>query len=613
MNIDNTQTDSKNRLLQNVLILFVLIFIVSQLTTQFMAHQFQGSFQLHQPWKWVSWSNFYWNSHPALVKQGVAVFGFGLALCFLMYAYLMVLRGRKVSAIKGLHGTAHWATRKEVVKSGLIPQGKEKGQGVYIGGWFDEKANTVRYLRHNGPEHILAFAPTRSGKGVGLVLPTLLSWEESVICYDIKGENWALTSGWRQKYANNKVMKFDPASNDGSGVAFNPLEEVRIGTDKEVGDAQNIATMLVDPDGKGLNDHWSKSSHALLTACIIHVGYAIPKEEQRQACLADIGDLLANPDYSVEEVLDMLLEYQHTDNGVHPLVAQEARAMLNKDERELGGVLSSAISYLTLYRDPVICQNTAHSDFTIHDLMNDEQPVSLYLVVRPSDADRVRPLIRLLLTQVVRKLTERMEFKEGQSVKHYKHRLLLLIDEFASLKTLNVIEEALAFMAGYGLKAYLIVQDLQQITKSYTKDEGLMGNCHVRIAYAPNKIDTAEALSKMSGQTTIIKKQTTVSGKRYGQSLGQVSESMQEVQRNLITADEVMRLPGMEKDAHNKISKAGDMLIFIAGQSPIYGRQILYFMDEKFKARANLPAPKTSDTLKNMTKKVKEDALLKFS
>lgn len=178
---------------------------------------------------------------------------------------------------------------------------------------------------------------------------------------------------------------------------------------------------------------------------------------------------------------------------------------------------------------------------------------------------------------------------------HYKHRLLLMIDEFASLKRLPVIEEALAFMAGYGLKAYLIVQDLQQIIGAYGREEGLVGNCHVRIAYAPNKMETAELLSRMSGQTTIIQKKTTVSGKRFGYALGQVSETMQEVQRPLITADEAMRLPAAVKDVNDKITEPGHMLIFVAGHAPIYGRQILYFRDPAFQARAEVPTPKISD------------------
>lgn len=600
-------TNSFSKIVGNIFLLMILVCISSSITTQYLAHKFGYHSSLGDPlfstfyWPgaWVEWSWRWWSTHAQVLQQGLTLFTALSILSMVIFAFGIFLRARKSVAIAGLHGTAHWASQQEIQNAGLLSKQKNKANdGVYVGGWFNPKTKQIQYLRHAGPEHVLAFAPTRSGKGVGLVLPTLLSWQGSLICYDIKGENWALTSGWRKHHAGNKVMKFDPAASDGSSLSFNPLAEIRLGEDQEVGDTQNIASMLVDTDGKGLFDHWSKTSHALLTGAILHCCYQVQQEQHRKATLADVGELLANPDYTIQEVLTQMLEYQHRDGKTHPLVAQEARAMLNKDERELSSVVSTAISFLTLYRDPIVKKNTSRSDFRIQDLMNDNDPVSLYLVVRPSDADRLRPLIRLILTQIVRRLTESMDFKEGRSVTHYKHRLLLMIDEFASLKRLPVIEEALAFMAGYGLKAYLIVQDLQQITGTYGRDESLMGNCHIRIAYAPNKIETADLLSRMSGQTTVIRKQTTVSGKRFGYMLGQVSESMQEVQRPLLTADEAMRLPASVKDATDKIIEPGHMLIFVAGHAPIYGCQILYFQDPTFSARSKVEPPKVSDRIR---------------
>jgi len=227
---------------------------------------------IHWPFQWIDWGARY-----GLLNEGFSVWASGSILLLGLYAVLLM---RKHSnAIEGLHGSAHWATPKEVRASGLLPTRGNTGGGVYVGGWKETRSGPVRYLRHNGPEHVLAFAPTRSGKGVGLVLPTLLSWRESAIVYDIKGENWALTAGWRQREAGNKVLKFDPTSPE--GAAFNPLAEIRIGAAQEVSDAQNIATMLVDPDGKGLADHWAKTSYALLTGAILHCCYAIRAEEDR--------------------------------------------------------------------------------------------------------------------------------------------------------------------------------------------------------------------------------------------------------------------------------------------------------------------------------------------
>lgn len=559
-----------------------------------------GRWKLYTPLDWLGWYN-RWHAVTA-AASAFRVAGWLSLLGALAVAAFVIYRtkqGREQiqAESESLHGSAHWAGAKEVEQTGLIG----KGSGVYVGAWKDSRTNKMLYLRHDGPEHIMAFAPTRSGKGVGLVLPTLLSWPHSALIYDIKGENWALTSGWRRLEAGNHAVKFEPSAMDGSSARFNPLAEVRLRTDREVADVQNIMTMIVDPDGKGLQDHWQKSSQALLVGVALHVLYA-----EKNKTLNGVLGFLSDPGRTVEQTMKWMLDTDHdltgpgwpdangAPNYCHPVVAAAARDMLNKAEEEQSGVLSSAISYLTLYRDPLVARNTAVSDFKIHDLMNDDKPVSLYLVVPPSDKDRLRPLIRLIINQVVRGLTEKMEFKDGRSTAGYKHRLLLMLDEFPSLGKLDVFEESLAFIAGYGLKAYLIIQDISQLWTAYGKDESIFSNCHVRIAYAPNKIETAELLSKMTGTATIVKESYSYSGSLYG-SQSNVSTSTQETQRPLLTPDEVMRLPAARKDAKGNVVEPGDMLIFMAGQTPIYGKQILYFMDPTFSARARIPAPGKSD------------------
>jgi type IV secretion system protein VirD4 len=378
-----------------------------------------------------------------------------------------------------------------------------------------------------------------------------------------------------------------------------------VGTEREVADVQNIMTMIVDPEGKGLKDHWQKSSQALLVGVALHVLYA-----EKNKTLNGVIGFLSDPGRTVEQSMKFMLDTDHdmtgpgwpnadgSPNYCHPVVAAVARDMLNKAEEEQSSVISSAVAYLTLYRDPIVARNTAVSDFRVSELMNDDKPVSLYLVVPPSDSDRLRPLIRLVITQIVRGLTEKMAFKDGRSAAGYKHRLLLMLDEFPSLGKLEVFEQSLAFIAGYGLKAYLIIQDISQLWTAYGKEESIFSNCHVRVAYAPNKIETAELLAKMTGTATIVKRSHNYSGTLYG-TQSNVQSSTQETQRSLLTADEVMRLPAARKDDHGNVIEPGDMLIFMAGQTPIYGKQILYFLDPVFSRRAKLPAPLKSDVLRS--------------
>jgi len=211
-----------------------------------------------------------------------------------------------------------------------------------------------------------------------------------------------------------------------------------------------------------------------------------------------------------------------------------------------------------------------------------QQKTALYLVVPPSDKDRLKPLLRLILNLVVRRLTETLDFDaNGTSKTKHAHRLLLLIDEFPALGKLEVFEEALAFIAGYGIKAVLITQDLSQLHKAYSRDESIISNCHLRIAFAPNKIETAELLSKMTGQATVSQEQRSFSGTRLSVLLNNVSTSTQVVQRALLTPDETMRLPDT------------DALIFVAGSKPIYSKKIRYFEDPMLSKRQRLGAAKS--------------------
>lgn len=220
--------------------------------------------------------------------------------------------------------------------------------------------------------------------------------------------------------------------------------------------------------------------------------------------------------------------------------------------------------------------------------MHYETPVNLYLVISPADIDRLRPLLRIFAAQLLGRFTERMEFAEGAAKAAYKHRLLLMLDEFTSLGKLTIIERAIAYMAGYGVKGYFIVQDTRQLNQAYGQDNALMANCHVRIAYAPNIPETAEYLSRLTGTTTVVDRKISVSGSGRGRSR---SVSVSETARPLLTPDECLRLPGPQKDAGGRVTAPGDMLIFTAGQPPIYGRQILYFLDPVFSQRARMPLP----------------------
>ena len=576
-------------------------------------------------------------AQAAIFDRAHAIVGIGFVLALIAPMYFIFRRSQRIKNERNdLHGSAHWAAQREVETTKLLPSPTNRG-GVVFGAWRDASGR-VQYLRHKGPEHMMVFAPTRSGKGVGIVIPTLVSWDESVLVLDIKGENWALTSGFRERVLKQRALKFDPTALD--SARFNPLLEIRLDLNM-VKDVQNICTLIVDPDGRGLEDHWAKTAFDLLVGVVIFVLVCeFPDGVQPDRSLATVLGILSDggvfrevaetsaearaqaaaekaakagaqgaapkkPAQAVAEGAKKVLEYieQTALDAMRALdaapaeghawrarrnawltVAAASRAWLNKPANEGGSVLSTALSFLSLYRDPIVADNTRVSDFSVESLMGGKNPdgqavkekTSLYLVVPPSDKDRLKPLLRIVVSQVVRRLTEGMDFDTGGGKSRFPHRLLLLIDEFPSLGKLEIFEEALAFIAGYGMKALLIVQDRVQLAKSYTKEESIFSNCHIRIAYAPNNPETADMLSKMCGQATVTHVQRQYSGNRMHIMLQNVNTNEQIVGRPLLTADECMRLP------------SDDEIVFVAGTAPIYCQKIKYYGDSAMAARTAL-------------------------
>jgi type IV secretion system protein VirD4 len=576
--------------------------------------------RFYDPLAWWGWMRFY-QAAPETFNYAFLIFLVGAAGGLLAFVVIVGMVSRSSRQHDDVHGTAHFATPADVRSTGLIPhKDGDATAGVYCGAFTDPRTGRGYYLRHDGPEHICALAPTRSGKGVGLVIPTLLSWPHSVFVLDRKGENFAITAGWRASHAGNVVLRFDPAE-PGNSCSWNPLAEIRFGTRYQVSDAQNIALMVVDDDGTGLaGKHFKSAAYELLVGLILHALYKgqamkrLPGLYDLAQMLTGVGefaapetenDLAENADGDPKALTGLFAEMRDAQapagdaaREARVVIAGVGRRMLGTPARELGSIISTANNALSLYRDPIVGENTTRVDFTISDLMDHERPVSLYSIMTPRNADRLRPLNRLLLTQIVLGLADKMQFDGGRAKASHRHRLLLMLDEFPTLGRLDIFESALAYIAGYGIKAYIITQDVQQLYKAYTNNESIISNCHVRVAYAPNKVETAEWMSKMSGQSTVVKEQVSTSGKRFGMVLEQVSRSYQEVQRPLMTPDEIMRLPGPVKDAADRITRPGEMLVFVAGHPVIRGQQILYFNDPAFSVRSQIPPPKQSATVR---------------
>ncbi|GHH24192.1 conjugal transfer protein TraG [Sphingomonas glacialis] len=502
-------------------------------------------------WWWFSFDAY----APRIFLTGGYIAAGGGFAAILVAIAMSVWRARERKTSE-TYGSARWANLPDIKAAGLLDD-----KGVVLGRFGPH------YLRHDGPEHVMCFAPTRSGKGVGLVIPSLLTWPGSTIVHDIKGENWSLTAGFRSAFS--RVLLFDPTNP--ASAAYNPLLEVRRGK-WEVRDVQNVADVLVDPEGSlEKRNHWEKTSHGLLVGAILHVLYAEPDKT-----LAGVASFLSDPKRPIESTLAAMMRTRHLgERGVHPVVASAARELLNKSDNERSGVLSTAMSFLGLYRDPVIATVTRRCDWRIADLVEGQRPISLYLVVPPSDISRTKPLVRLILNQIGRRLTEEL------TPKARRHRLLLMLDEFPALGRLDFFESALAFMAGYGMKVFLIAQSLNQIEKAYGQNNSILDNCHVRVTFATNDERTAKRLSDALGTSTEMRAMKNYAGHRLSPWLGHLMVSRTETARQLLTPGEVMQLPST------------DAVVLVSGVQPIRATKARYYQDRQLADRI-VPGPMAS-------------------
>ncbi len=551
---------------------FAIVLITLWAATQWTAWRLGYQPQLGQPW-FELWRGapvylppaffWWWYAYdayaPRIFIEGACIAASGGFISIAVAIGMSVWRAREAKNV-ATYGTARWATPREVRAAGLLGPA-----GVVLGRFGRE------YLRQDGPEHVLCFAPTRSGKGVGLVVPTLLTWPASCIVHDIKGENWELTAGLRARHG--RVLLFDPTNPN--SAAYNPLLEVRRGA-WEVRDVQNVADVLVDPEGSlERRNHWEKTSHALLVGAILHVLYA-----ETDKTLAGVANFLSDPRRPIDTTLHAMMKTAHLGGGPHPVIASAARELLNKSDNERSGVLSTAMSFLGLYRDPVVAQVTSRCDWRIRDLVEGNRPATLYLVVPPSDISRTKPLVRLILNQIGRRLTEDLHAK-GR-----RYRLLLMLDEFPALGRLDFFESALAFMAGYGLKGFLIAQSLNQIEKAYGPNNAILDNCHVRVSFATNDERTAKRVSDALGTATELRAMKNYAGHRLSPWLGHLMVSRQETARPLLTPGEVMQLP------------PDDELVLVSGCPPIRAKKARYFEDRRLTERVFAP-PKPQENKPN--------------
>lgn len=479
-----------------------------------------------------------------------------------------------------LHGSSRWGTERDVRKARLDDE-----TGVVLG------QVGRKILRHNGPQHILGMGPPRRGKGTTWIINTLQSWQGSTIVLDIKGELWGLTSGFSARIRGHRVYKFQPNNIKGAS-RFNPLEEVRMDTDYCISDVQNIAVMVMDPDGKGIDKFFDQGGYEWLTIVILHTLFKVRKEEHRSANLRDVSLILSSRGEKLEteqslqdQMLDDMADYDHGDPHVNDEVRRVAEENKSLAPETRGGIIKTSMIKLALYADPIVAKNTAVSDFKLSDIMNGEKPAHLFMVMEPTDIERMRPVIRLLFNQFLQRLITGLEFDNGHASNKADHRLLMLLDELTSIGKIASLERAMPYMPGYGIKCFIIVQDKKQLDQTYGRDNQMIANCDVRAFFTPNQLETAKMISELLGKTT-VQQHNTSTNRKTGDISGSKSTSIAHVARDLMTPTEVMQDLRIYDD---RKQKPGEVLVFAPGCPPLKAKQNLFFKDKKAVERTTVP------------------------
>lgn len=456
-----------------------------------------------------------------------------------------------------LHGAARWASEGEVRRAGL-----RSDTGIVLG------RKDGRLLVFGGQEHVMLYAPTRTGKGVGVVIPNLLAWPGSAVVLDVKRENWDATAGFRAAHGQATHL-FDPLDPKGRTARYNPLGHIdRTDPVVVLDELQRIAAMLF-PHPPNADPFWAESSRT----GFVGVGAYLAGQSDRPLTL---GALYAELTAGDPRQRFPAAIARHAAEG-RPLSPGCVRALTDfcaSSENTFASVRQTLTSRLNLWLNPRVCAATDASDFDLRTLRS--QPTSIYLAASPDNLIRVAPLYALLFQQLVD-----ASCRERPDPSRHPHQVLVLLDEFARLGHAEVLAKGFAYVAGYGLRFLPVLQSPAQLRAEYGADvtEEILANCAVEIAFAPKELRLANELSERLGYATV---RSPSRSRPTGLSRGHRSVSESEQRRALLLPQELTQL-------------SDDQLIVLkAGLPPVRGRKIRYYQEAAFHNRVCPPPQVTA-------------------
>ncbi len=508
-----------------------------------------GALSLYTPWSILIWRQRYGQEHADQMAAATSVML--LVASTAIGLGLVLTAGRNPARVRG------WGGLSEAREGGL-----RDDAGCVLG------ELNGRLLVTGDLRPTLVTGGTRAGKGRGHVIPTLLSWTDSVLVHDPKGELWRVTAGWRAAFSH--TLFFNPR--DPATARFNPLAEIRPGP-QELAQVQRLAAILSDPGGARDDEAiWDKAASEILEAVILHVLYTAPDAEKT---LLTVRSHLADLDASAETMVRTLHRLDpHGAPEVHPFIATAVKGYAAMHDRFRTSVQGTARSYLKWLAGGDLDHALGASDFRLGDLMCSDHPTSLYVQVAPADAVALRPLVRLFFYAAAQALTAHETTDDAGRPKQRK--LLMLMDEFPLLGRVSFFEKSLRLMSGYGIKTMFVAQSLNDIVETYGPHNTILDNCHVYTAFAALDPLTQDKVSRLTGLVT--ENRTSRSGPA-GLGAGRSSVSRSDIERPLVEPGEVRALPD------------DIQLTFVAGRRPLRTRKVKYDRRKPFRHRADRRPP----------------------
>ncbi len=462
-----------------------------------------------------------------------------------------------------LYGDARFARRAEIASAGLFAS-----EGIILG------RQGRRLLMLAGQQGVALAAPPRAGKGTGVAVPNALTWPGSLVCLDMKRENWRITAGFRAA-CGQPCYLFDPFAEDGQTARWNPFSYVSHDPARRLNDLQRIAEMLY-PDPPAADPFWSASARSLFIGIALYL-FETPSLPSTMGEVLRQG--MASDDEGFGQHWKRLIEGRNSGTRTRPLSSQCVRSLY--DVIDLAPVTASSIrktftSRLDLWLNPILDAATAHSDFDLRELR--KKPMSIYVGVNFDDLHRLRPVLNLFFQQTIGLQTRELPEQNP----HLKHQVIMLLDEFTALGRIPIIAEAISYLPGYNVRVVLVIQTPAQLREVYGihNAEIMMKSLAARIVFAPKDVSDAREISEELGFKTVrvksISKPIGIGIERRGGRSRSENVTLQ--RRALLLPQEVKEL-GSER-----------CIVFYEGLRPIRCKKVRYFRDPRFRKRL-LPAP----------------------